>query len=189
MSTQAVTSGAAKNNGGVIKKAGNATTTAGSPVTVTRTLMQDAMRTQYGAAVSLSSGSAGSSGNVGTANAITTFAYRQVAGQYIMKKNHAFINGVANTLLNSCAGDFVGGGHGSISGRTERERALGSGYLTSWDYETGAITKGANAGGLISFGQDHAARPSNATPGELVYKTGSQTPTDWQDDYKPRTNP
>lgn len=181
MSTQAVTSGAAKNNGGTVKKAGAANTTTG-PITVSRTLMQDAKTTAYGAKVSLSSGSTGSSGNVGTANAVTNFAYQMVAGRYIMKKNTSYVNGSASTLLTSCAADV--GGRRSIP-KLETTRALGSGYLTSWDYETGAITKGANAGGLTSFGNDHAARPTDATPGELQYKTGAKLPV--EDDYKPRT--
>lgn len=181
MSTQAVTSGAAVNNGGTIKKAGNANTTTG-PITVSRTLMQDAVKTPYGASVALSSGSAGSSGNVGTANAFTNFAYPMVAGRYIMKKNTSYVNGSANTLLTSCASDV--GIRRSIP-KLETTRVLGSGYLTSWDYETGAITKGANAGEVASFGNDVAARPTDAVPGALTYKTGAKLPV--EDDYKPRT--
>jgi hypothetical protein len=183
MSTQAVTSGAARNNGGTVKKAGNANTTTG-PITVSRTLIDDAIRNRYGARVALSSGSTGSSGNVGTFNAITTFAYDMVAGRYIMKKATPFVNGVASTLLTTGASDFSGGPKGNPP-LLETARALGSGYLTSWDYETGAITKGANAGGTMSFGNDHAARPSDATPGELQYKTGAKLPV--EDDYQPRT--
>jgi len=181
MSTQAVTSGAARNNGGTIKKAGNANTTTG-PITVSRTLMQDAKATAYGAKVILSSGSAGSSGNLGTASAITNFAYQMVAGRYIMRRNTPYVNGTASTLLRSGASDV--GNRRSIP-KLETTRALGSGYLTSWDYETGAITKGANAGYLTSFGNDDAARPTDATPGELQYKTGAKLPV--QDEYKPRT--
>ena len=181
MSTQAVTSGGAKNNGGTMKKAGSANTTTG-PITAVRTLMDDAVTTPYGSQVTLSSGSAGSSGNLGTASAFTNFAYQMVPGRYIMRKNTQYVNGSASTLLTSCASDV--GIRRSIPG-LETTRVYGSGYLTSWDYETGAITKGANAGQTASFGQDHAARPSRATPGELVYKTGAKLPV--QDDYKPRT--
>lgn len=182
MSTQAVTSGAAKNNGGTVRKPGGNSTT--GPITVSRTLIDDAVRTTYGAKVSLSSGTAGSSGNLGTYNAVTTFAYPMVAGRYIMKRNTPYINGVASSLLTSGAGDF---GHRQNPAVLETTRALGSGYLTSWDYETGAITKGANAGNSESFGNDNAARPTNAIPGELAYKTAAEVPV--QDEYKPRTNP
>jgi hypothetical protein len=183
MSTQAAVSGnTTKNNGGTIKKAGNANTTTG-PITVSRTLMQDAKATPYGAQVALSSGSAGSSGNVGTHNAITggTFKYQMVAGRYIMKKNTSYVNGSANTLLTSCAGDV--GIRRSIP-KLENTRVYGSGYLTSWDYETGAITKGANKGQVAAFGNDVAARPTNAAPGALTYKTGAKLPV--EDDYKPK---
>ena len=184
MSTQAVTSGSPRNNGGTMKKAGN--TLAGSPITATRTLMDDASPggLSYGTKVVLSSGSTGSSGNVGTANAITNFAYQMVAGRYIMKKNTAYVNGTASTLLTSCASD-VGGGGPVNPAYLETTRALGSGAITSWDYETGAITKGANAGAVVSFGADHAARETDAEPGELQYKTGAKLPV--EDDYKPRT--
>ena len=185
MSIQAAVSGNAyKNNGGVVKKAGNTNTTTG-PITATRSLMEDAKKTQYGSKVVLSSGSTGSSGNLGTANAMTTFAYPMVAGRYIMKKNTPYVNGVASTLLTSCASNSVG--RSKNPALLETTRVLGSGYLTSWDYETGAITKGANAGAAASFGNDHAARPTNAVPGELQYKTGAKVPV--QDDYKPRTAP
>lgn len=179
MATQAaITGNAYKNNGGVMKKAGNANTTTG-PITRSRTLMDDATAITYGSQVKQSS-------TVGTFSAMTTFAYQMVAGRYIMKKNTPYVNGVANTLLTSCASDVSQSRNPAV---LERTRVLGSGYLTSWDYETGAITKGANAGQTTSFRSDHAANPTNARPGELVYKTGSPTPTDWQDDYKPRTNP
>jgi len=182
MSTQkAVTANDIKNNGGTMKKAGNANTTTG-PITSVRTLRDDAVKSPYGAKVALSSGSAGSSGNVGTHNAFTNFAYQNVAGEYIMRKRTRYVNGSANTLLTSCASDV---GIRRAIPRLETTRAMGSGYLTSWDYVTGVITKGANAGGVTSFGTDEAARPTDAIPGELAYKTGAKLPV--EDDYKPRT--
>lgn len=182
MSTQAVTSGGAVNNGGTIKKAGNVDTT--GPITKSRTLMQDAQGAdfRYGSKVVLSSGSAGSSGNLGTASAFTNFAHQMVAGEYIMRKRTRYVNGSASTLLTSCASDV---GIRRAIPKLETTRAMGSGYLTSWDYETGAITKGANAGGTTSFGNDVAARPTDAVPGALTYKTGAKLPV--EDDYKPRT--
>lgn len=182
MSTQAAVSGnATKNNGGTVKKAGNANTTTG-PITSTRSLMDDARTTQYGSKVVLSSGSTGSSGNVGTFNALTNFAYQMVAGRYIMKRNTSYVNGSSSTFLNSGAADA---GFRRPIPKLETTRQLGSGWLTSWSYETGAITKGSNAGNASSFGNDDAARPSDATPGELSYKTGAKLPV--QDEYAPRT--
>jgi hypothetical protein len=173
-----------KNDGGTVKKGGAANTTTG-PVTKTRTLMDDAGSISYGAKVALSSGAAYSSGNLGTFNAKTTFAYQQVKGQYLMKKYTQKVNGVADTLMNSCAS--------SSSERMraipylEAARSLGSGVSTSWDYETGRITKGAGAGESRSFGVDNEARPSNAVPGELAYKTAAKLPV--ADEYAPKTAP
>lgn len=169
------------NNGGTVKKA---TSTSG-PITSVRTLLDDAITTPYGAQVALSSGLGASSGNIGTFNALTTFAYKQVAGQFLIKKSNSFVNGVAHTLLNSCAS--------SSSERmraipfTESARIYGSGVNTVWDYETGTITKDINAGQSVSFGADNEARPTNAVPGELAYKTGAKLPV--ADEYKPKTAP
>ena len=169
------------NNGGTVKKA---TATSG-PITKVRTLLQDAVTTPYGAKVALSSGATGSSGNLGTFSSVTTFAHDMVKGEYLMKKYTQKVNGVANTLMNTCS-----------SSSAERMRAipfletsrqLGSGTLTSWDYETGAITKGSNAGHASAFGTDAEAHPTNAIPGELAYKTGAKLPV--ADEYKPKTAP
>jgi len=187
MSIQAAVSGNSyKNNGGFIKKAGNKASD--SPITASRSLLEDGITTQYGSKVVLSSGSTGSSGNLGTFNAVTTFAYPMQEGQYIIRKNTPYVNGTANTLLTSCASDV--GIRRSIP-KLETTRSLGSGCLTSWDYETGAITKGANAGAEVEFKQsggslsDDAASPTDAVPGELTYKTGKKLPVN--DEYKPRT--
>jgi hypothetical protein len=186
MSTQAAVSGQPyKNNGGVMKKAGSANTAIGNPITKSRTLMDDAVTTPYGAKVVLSSGSTGSSGNVGTFKSLTNFAQQMLPGHYIMKKRTFFVNGSANSYLTSCASES-----------SERMRAIpylestrtyGSGVSTSFNPFTGQLTKGGNAGGLASFGNDHAARPTDAIPGELVYKTGAKLPV--QNDYAPKYAP
>jgi len=177
----AVTGQPYKNVGGTVKKA----TTASGPITKVRTLLDDAVVTSYGTKVALSSGEGASSGNLGTFSSLTNFAYKQVAGQYLIKKSNSYVNGVAHTLLNSCA-----------SSSSERMRAIpfmesarvyGSGVNTTWNYETGAITKDVNAGQSVSFGTDHAARPTNAVPGELTYKTAAKLPV--ANDYKPTTAP
>jgi hypothetical protein len=77
----------------------------------------------------------------------------------------------------------------------ETARSLGSGVSTSWNYATGAITKGAGAGESRAFinpvgggtCSDSAARPTNAVPGELTYKTGAKLAK--ADDYKPKVSP
>jgi hypothetical protein len=185
MSQQAAVSGnVTKNKGGTVLKAGNIASN--SPITNNFTILESVAKTSsYGSKVVLSSGSTGSSGNIGTASAMTTFAYKQVPGRYIIRKDCDYVNGVANTTLNSCAS--------SSSERMraipyiESARSLGSGVSTTWNYETGAITKGDGAGESRSFGADYAARPTNAVPGELTYKTGAKLAK--ADDYKPKVSP
>ncbi len=185
MAQQAAVSGQPyKNDGATVKKAGAASTTTG-PITKSRTLMDDAITTPYGTKVSLSSGAAYSSGNLGTFNAKTNFSYNRPKGQYLFKKGAQNVNGTANVFTISCAS--------SSSERMraipymESARSLGSGVSTSWDYETGAITKGTGAGESRSFGTDAEAHPSNALPGELAYKTGAKLPV--TDEYYPKTAP
>lgn len=173
------------NDGSTIVKAGNIAST--SRVTQNFTLLEStANPLSYGAKVSLSSGTAKSSGNLGTFNAKTTFAYKEVAGRYIVKKYTNYVNGVADTSMNSCAANYRGRARKPIP-YLETTRTLGSGVTASFNPFTGTLTKGGNAGGSASFGQDHAARPTNATPGELQYKTGAVLPK--QDDYKPKYSP
>lgn len=179
MSTQSAISGnATKNNGGVVKKGGKVDTS--GPITKVRTLMDDAVITSYGAKVALSSGSTGSSGNLGTYNSMTNFAYNMVAGRYIMKKSHSYTNGSSDSTLNTGASDF-----GHVPAAIESTRVYGSGVDQSFDIYTGSLTKGDSAGRTASFGTDEAFDPSDAVPGELAYKTGALEPV--QDEYKPRT--
>lgn len=181
----AVTGQPYKNDGGTIKKGGSVNVNIGGPITKSRSLVDDAFTTPYGSVVALSSGLAGSSGNMGTFNAKTKFAYVQGKREFLIKKGAQNVNGTANVFTTSC---------GSSSSERMRSvaflegaRSLGSGVSTVWDYETGRITKGTGAGELRTFGADHAARPTNAVPGELVYRTDAKLPV--QDDYKPRTAP
>ena len=186
----AISGNAYKNNGGTVKKAGSADTVNG-PITKSRTLMDDAVTTSYGSKVVLSSGSTGSSGNLGTASAFTNFAYKMLPGYYIMKKNTQFVNGSANTLLTSCASSSAENTRNPAY--LESTRTLGSGVTSSFNPFTGVFTKGGNAGGLTTFinpigggtAADSAARPTNAVPGELAYKTGAPLPV--ADEYAPKT--
>jgi len=115
----------------------------------------------------------GSAYRPGIQKALTagTFAYENTGNTYIGKRVSTTINGVANDFLLS------GGGkqgprssiHYLLSGRRLHE--------TSWDYVTGAVTKGGNAGDSFNYvnpvgggtATDSAAQPTRAIPGELVY--------------------
>lgn len=117
----------------------------------------------------------GESADLGTTTAkgAGTFAYLMQAGKFIGKRMSTEINGVANTVLIS------GGGYKGTRSAIhylETTRALG---VNSWDYVTGAITKGGTAGDEVNYidpavaggataAADGAARPTRAIPGELV---------------------
>lgn len=66
-------------------------------------------------------------------------------------------------------------------------------HITSWNAVTGAATKGANAGDLVTYREAdgttlaHEAYPTNAVPGGLVYQYGAALPLDTQ--YPARTSP
>ena len=188
MTTQAAVSGNPyKNNGGTVIKGGNATTTTGSPFTSNKSLIDMAVVTPYGSQIALSSGSTGSSGNVGTFKSLTsgTFAYRMVAGRYIMKRATAFVNGSASTFLTSGASESAE--RTMNPAVLETGRTLGSGATASFDVFTGTLTKGGNYGGSMSWGTDNEARPTNAVPGELAYKTSAKLPV--ADEYAPKYAP
>ena len=189
MAQQAAISGQPyKNDGATVKKGGSVAVTGVGPVTKSRTLMDDATPiVYYGSKVALSSGRVGSSGNLGTYSSKTNFAYQQRPREFLVKKGAQSVNGTANVFTTSCAS--------SSSERMrsiaflEGARSYGSGVSTTWSYVTGAITKGVGAGEFRSFSADHAARPTNAVPGELVYKWAGENYSTWQQDYKPKTAP
>lgn len=168
-----------KNNGSTIVKAGNV---ASSLMVNDVTLMeQTAAVVEYGSKPVLAV-SPTSSGNLGTAKAISggTFNKANTPGVYIAKKLATTINGSANTVLLSGGSDF-GGARGVNSLTTTRRLDE-----DSWNAVTGDVTKGANAGDLVSFGADHAVLYSTYdVPGELTYKTGAPLPVN--DNYKPKT--
>ena len=143
-----------RNNGMTIP--GGGTTTTGSPVTSTdRNLIQGYTSKGVGGT------RAALSSTLGTEEVTSSraFGYPMAAGKFIMTR-YGFVGGVASTFLNSGASDF---GRRSIHSKTNRR----SYHITSWNYETGAATKGDNTND--DFGADHAATPTRAIPGELTY--------------------
>lgn len=122
--------------------------------------------------------------NIGTQKAVTgaAFARQMVAGQYVMMR-YGFIAGSSNTFLNSGAADF---GRRAINYKENRRTY----HITSWNYLTGAATKGAPTND--DFGQDHAARPTRAIPGELTFTdrgiaTSGSLAVPLNDDYDAKT--
>jgi len=109
-----------------------------------------------------------------------TFAHTMGDREFLVYNLTATISGVAQSygeLLSGCTGGNVRSIH-----RRESTVTL---LQSSWNWITGVAatnrveTNFAGVGGGSS--QDHAARPTSAIPGELVYHETGQTAT--QDDY------
>ena len=116
-----------------------------------------------------------------------TMATGRFIGRYMAG---GFVANVANDIMTFPASNF----HRNHNHPTQTMRRIDE---ESWDYVSGVLTKGAGAGVLVHYidplvaggatdSLDSAAFPSYAVPGELVYMSGSLTPT--QDDYPPRTS-
>jgi hypothetical protein len=175
----AVTGQPIKRNTGVIVGGGN--------VPANRTLVNRSVRAnanQLGYASNhVLAVSEATSGNLGTFKPISAavFSRKPVKNEYLMMGLSTKIAGISNNQLRSCATDV------SLFRAIPLHESTRRLNITSWSYSTGAATFGGSSGALSSFGNDHAGRPTNAIPGELVYQTGSNNPT--QADYKPRVSP
>ena len=131
-----------------------------------------------------------------------TFAYVMLAGQFVGKRMATESNGVTTAVTGDT---LLSGGRGKgHRSRTaihylETTRALG---VNTWNYVTGAISKGGTAGNQIQFidpasgggstAADSAARPTRAIPGELVYTAhgmafSGSLAVALSDDYKAKT--
>lgn len=114
----------------------------------------------------------------GLFNAMTAGSYIS----YVVGKDTA---GAAISGLKSPAGDT--GTRRAIPAARGNQRY----HITSWNYLTGAATKGGSAGSTVTYIQPsdggaltQEAAPTRAIPGELTYSIGTQTPT--MADYKQR---
>lgn len=141
-----------RDNGATVSRGGNITT--GSPVTNAPDTTVQGYQKGNGSVVI-----AKASQGTGKAVSANAFARSMVSGQYVMMR-YGFIAGSQSNFLTSGAADF---GRRSIHWQKHRE----SYHITSWNYVTGAATKGANT--TDDFGADHAATPTRAVPGEFQY--------------------
>ena len=178
-----------RNNGAVVVKGGNAnltgTTVNGPNVTAApfADVVARAPATPYGSQVPKPQSGAEIAAGVDTAGTFQPIAAGNFATMdltsWLIRGGSAQVTlaGVANTLLNSPAAQR--GRKHSIH-RKETDRCI---HITSWDYATGVAT--ISSVELVSFGDDHAARPSQTTPGELVYLVSGAVPT--QANYATKT--
>lgn len=115
--------------------------------------------------------------NIGTQKCVSagTFAFVMRSGVFVGKKLSTTLGGVTNNVLLYGSSDVGSKTRESIHYKLT-DRALG---VNTWNYTTGAITKGGTAGNAITFidpataggvtaATDSAALASRALPGELV---------------------
>jgi hypothetical protein len=202
MTTQAAVSGNPfRNNGATIVKAGNVPSTATRVTKVQNLRDNETKEGKYAGQVSLSTGDAWSSGNLGTAKPLSggTFQYDPPANvasstpvTVIARRVSTTISGASNEALKSGASDTGIREHGHFY---RGNRLLG---ISSWNAVTGAATKTAGREGLLiqpsgidgTVGKDADDTVQNSTyaiPGELVLMQTGKTPS--QLDYAAKYNP
>ena len=201
MASQAVTSGAFKNNGSTIVNAGN--------IPVTEKTTNDAgFGTVIGVASKGTPKAVQQTGTVGhfsapglegriTAKGSGTFAFENKKGKFIILRVTDTINAVDNTSLvsgGSAKGQFKGSIHGlelyyTLPKYTFNEDGSRASTSSAGGTATNFIDSAGNGSTASS---DSAANPTRAIPGELVYTATSKArsgslavPT--QDDYKSKT--
>jgi len=185
---KAVTGSTYKNNGATVVYGGNATTTGTtingpnvSNVPFTGVVARQTA-TPYGSKVPNPQSNAEIAAGTDTSATFQPIAAGNFATMdltsYLMRGSSAQVTlaGVANTLLNSTARR---GRHRSINYK-ESDRCI---HISGWDYATGTAT--ITSVESVSFGNDHAARPTQAVPGEWQYLVSGNTPT--QANYPART--
>lgn len=123
------------------------------------------------------------SGDLGTIKPYSSGKFGSMEeGYYIMRNYMSRLASTNNTLLR-CPGSETASRKFANYGRGNHRY-----HITSWDYVTGAATKGGNAGDSFTYHDpvnDTAITqepfPTMAVPGELCYMVTGTTPT--QDDY------
>lgn len=178
-----------KNNGGTAVKAGN-TDTQNGPITSNISVADLGIAHQYGSNA-VEAVSPAESGLIGTYKPITaaSFGRKPVVGEYTAKILGDKIAGLDNKILKSGASDV------GLSVPINKFQGYNRIDITDYSYYTGSPVYGGNQGvrvlpsgvdGSSGPNSDHAANPTNAIPGELVYMTTGYLPT--QDVYKPKTS-
>lgn len=172
ISGSAVTNTSTRNNRGIVKHGG---TVAGT-LLVNQTLGAVLIGSEYNVSQSSATG-AGKIVSAGTFGVLT-------ARKYIIRLVTSELAGVANTVLQSGASDF---GNRHAIHKIERSDNT---FLqaVSWTVAAGeapvyTLTRSTTN---TVFGNDQAARPSLAVPGELVYRSGG--PSVNLADYVAKTN-
>lgn len=158
-----------KDNGGTILMGGNIAGTNFQAIGYT----YHANHTGYGATIS------NTGGNFPVTKALTSGGINTMTvGKYVLMRMCTQLNGVANTTLNSGAGDF--GRRNLYYNSTIRTRRL---VLTGgWNYVTGRPIAAADA--IDTFTAE--TFPTRAIPGKLTYMYGAKLAK--VDSYKARND-
>jgi len=166
-------------NTGVVFQ-GGAVDTVDGPIPRSLTIAEstDQHENTYGSKVVLAVSPA-QSGNLGTAKALAAGVFAgQEEGKYVAKILGTRVAQTDNTFLRSGASD--------IASRDTLHYKHGDRALqeNSWDYETGAVTKGANAGSGVYYVDPETgstvtveARPSKTVPGRFTFMVNGKTAT------------
>ena len=183
-STKAISGNNKQNDSSTIFHGGNVA--ADSKVNVL-TIAETTTNTPFGSKVHKSFDVA-DSGNIGAIKALDAGVFSSYEeGEYTAKVIGTRVAQTTNNLLRSGSSDYGQNRDGLHYARGNYRYDI-----TSWDYVTGAATKGGSAGVLVTYWdpatgttQAMEPKPTTAVPGELVYMYGSLVPS--QDDYKPRS--
>ena len=176
--TKAVAGSTQKNNGSTILNGGTTSNPANNILTFAQNTVTPKPKGVVQAVSALESG------NLGTLKAVSggNFSH-QTAGEYTGMIIGTKIAGVTNNVLKSPASD-KGSRKALHYGRGNNRYDV-----TTYNYFTGAATKGGNAGVAFTYWDPVAGtaiavepKPTSSIPGELTYMVNGVTPT--QDDYK-----
>lgn len=176
-SAKAISGNEIKNDSTTLLNAGNVNPALANNVTLSENM---SARNNYGSTLVLPV-SPVSSGNTGYGKAISAGTLNQnTEGNYIAIMLGTKIAGVTSNLMRNSASDV---GQRGLTPYYVGHRRLDE---QSWDYVTGIVTKGNEAGVLsaasgINGQTGRAADHSNNYPGELTFMQGGAAPV--QDDY------
>lgn len=178
---KAITGNSYKNKGATVVFGGNANTTSG-PVTNVPTLAQVVGNPAIGKSIG---SQIVSGGLTGVQKALSSGSLASMTkGRYVMTwLSGGYLAGVAARSLNTPANYNINNIQSIHKKESYRSRLI---VTAGWNYTTGRPLTTPTAQ-LDSFGNDDAARPSRALPGEFVIKESNKKAPSYKD-YPAKTD-
>ena len=168
MAQTTISGSTVRKNGGAVAY-GNAAST--SPITRNVTPAQCANAPSESRLTSYPKQETGAPGASGIKTLISGDFAKLTAGRYVIVQNTAYLAGNANTTLKIPASAYFNFPIAKRESRNTRKIVTaGWNYVTGQPLSTPTVT-------TDSFGNDEAARPTRAIPGEFVYDKGAPLPT------------